>query len=283
MEFNKYNFDARDGEHNAAMAAPSDDEVEIIEDDEPVAEELHHARLIPHEQLAAEPFDVAYVHEQQHINGLVPQQEVLAAIQRETNVTGGKDYAMAFNAMQTQVRHLSTLKHFAESQRESHAISLLRECSCIIIDNQFLLNTSHCDVIPHVKEHFINFVLYLGNHIGLDALLPPQHILVNQVFFLTWNFHQRNRLWPDSVGAHLPFSTTSRMMCMGKRFQEEFWIAFTPHVLVEHDDHHPPLAELMAPLNAPSSALLPRHQNMFIMFLGFIFARLCIQDIVCDR
>ncbi|KIJ57541.1 hypothetical protein HYDPIDRAFT_171645, partial [Hydnomerulius pinastri MD-312] len=212
-------------------------------------------RPLPFEELAQAPFDVGQVPDYQHVDDSIPQHEVLAAIQRETH--SDRDYAAAFNSMPTRARRLSSFKNYAEQGRAGHAIALLRDRSRIIVDEEYLLHRHDANVIPHVKEHFIDFVLYMGNRIGLDALLPPLQVLVNHIFHVTWTFAQRNKLWPDSVGVNLSFSTTGRMIYLGRRFQEEFWIAFPPRGLLEDVDELPD----MAPLDAPSSALTSRNQN----------------------
>lgn len=235
------------------------------------------ARPLPFEEVAQAPFDVGQVPDYQQVDDPVPQQDVLAAIQRETR--SDRNYAEEFNSRSVYDRRLSSLEMYCKEDRAGHAISWLKERGRLVVDQQYLLPRDDPDVIPYVKDHFIDFVLYMGNRTGLDALLPPPQVLVHHVFHVTWSFSQRNKLWSDSVGIDLSFSTTGRMIFLGKRFQEEIWIAFPPRGLFEDNNQLPD----MAPLNAPTTALDPRHQYMFIMFCAYLFAKLHVQDVHCTQ
>ncbi|KIJ57739.1 hypothetical protein HYDPIDRAFT_120393 [Hydnomerulius pinastri MD-312] len=90
------------------------------------------ARPLPFEEVAQAPFDVGQVPDYQQVDDPVPQQDVLAAIQRETR--SDRNYSEEFNSRSVYDRRLSSLEMYSKEDRAGHAISFLKERSRLVVD-----------------------------------------------------------------------------------------------------------------------------------------------------
>lgn len=147
-----------------------------------------------------------------------------------------------------------------------------------MVDQKFLLAKESPTIVPLVRRHYLDFLLYMGSRPGLDVFLPRRDVIVAHTWYVNWSLSQRFRLWPETL-ADLPFDPKGRMVNVGTRFQEDLWVAFVPRSLIDDPD-----ADLGPhSLRSPTTALSPEHQNMFIMFCAYVFSSLMIQDIHCNN
>ncbi|KAH0834295.1 hypothetical protein J3R83DRAFT_11669 [Lanmaoa asiatica] len=139
----------------------------------------------------------------------------------------------------------------------------------------------HLDIEPHqrvdiedpdiavgVGPHYLNYTMYVGARLGLNALLP------------NLNFSMIQCLWLDSKATCLLFNNSGRMMYIGRRLQEYAWIAMMPNEWLVPD--HPINATGAWPhLNVPTSVMTTKHALMLVMFMAHAFSILRFRDFSC--
>ncbi|KAG6370421.1 hypothetical protein JVT61DRAFT_12033 [Boletus reticuloceps] len=192
---------------------------------------------------------------------------------------------------------LATLTNLYHQSRPQEAVRLLQHCSHLIIPNSLLLdpNNNTC-VLTAMDGHFVDYSLCLGARLGLNALLPSLTIAHDHTWHIQLSFSRLCKLWP-STPSKLPFSTTGHMIHIGTRQQEETWLALVPntvlkpphHLDVLHGNQHHDataadcddlrLAEGFTPLVAPTTALLPTHAYMIILFFAHVLSTMRFNDI----
>ncbi|KAG9308132.1 hypothetical protein JVU11DRAFT_12486 [Chiua virens] len=171
---------------------------------------------------------------------------------------------------------LSTLKNLFLNQKHQAAINLLRSRSQLLVNHEFTLTLNSHDVVPSVRHHYIDFTLYLGARVGLDALLPSPRVLVDHTWHVNLTFSRLFKSWKESH-LSLPFSTTGRMLCLGDRGQEEIWLAFVPSTLLDTPDALPDMTPLS--ITTTTSCLTPEHAYMAVMFFAFLLSEMHFQDV----
>ncbi|KAG6370350.1 hypothetical protein JVT61DRAFT_12158 [Boletus reticuloceps] len=123
------------------------------------------------------------------------------------------------------------------------AVSILKQCSPIVINHH--LSTTDDHIIPCIQGHFVDFALYLGSRLSLDALFPSPLAQQDHTWHVNLTFSNLFKQWPKTHTS-LPFSITGHMLYVGSRAQEEIWLAFIPNALLEQPDALPDMTLLAA-------------------------------------
>ncbi|KAF8427113.1 hypothetical protein L210DRAFT_865517 [Boletus edulis BED1] len=235
------------------------------------------------------PFDVTGVPEHMQADDAYAQTLIDEAILRSTRPDAADpDYEAEFRATAIQPVNLTTLKTWFEQKNHRAAINLLRQRSPIIINPNLCLSTTDDHVIPSIQGHFVDFVLYLGARLGLDAILPSSLVQHDHTWHINITFSNLFKQWP-STHSQLPFSTTGRMLYLGSRAQEEIWLAFVPNSLLEQPNAPPDMSLLtnaagLGPASTSSSTSLSAdHAYMIVMFFSYLLSEMHLQDIHCNE
>ncbi len=171
---------------------------------------------------------------------------------------------------------LSYLGRLFQNGQASHfrAMQLLTKRRTLHVDDEFIVPSNHPNLCFHIREHYLDHALVLGNRIGLDVILPNERS--NHAWTASLSFANTRQLWPESEGKHLPFSPDGRMMFIGNRGQEQVWIAMAPVEMIDGDDSID-LREVASTLQ-PTSALKTEHQCHLMIFFGYLFAKMNLDD-----
>ncbi|KAG2355766.1 hypothetical protein BDR07DRAFT_1381286 [Suillus spraguei] len=231
----------------------------------------------PHKQPNNILFDVTKLPEQLATTDGHDQEEVQAALYQQQS-DSSSDYVTKFNTTPIQTVTLSKLCDLYRTKDVQKAIGLLRKRLRLVVDNEHLVQQDGPNVVPRIGPHFIDHILYVGSHRGLDAALPK--LIADHNWQITLNLTNTYRLWPDSNTTCLPFNPLGRMMYIGIRLQEQLWLAMVPNMFFQRD--HPANGREQFPiLDAPTTALSQPHTLMLIMFIAFALEDMRFQDIHC--
>lgn len=203
------------------------------------------------------------------------QRDIEAAIyDHGTDLSRNEHIALFYDApiAPTSFKHL---RHLSQRNDLKGALRHLAARHRLEIDHDLLVDTSDPAVVPTVGPHFLDFVLYVGDRRGLDAVLPNDR--VDHTWRCHLNFSATHRLWPDSKPTRLPFDNHGRMMYVGMRKEEQVWIAMLPNEWLVPD--HPFNATGVWPrLPDPNSAMSSNHALMLLMFLAHAFHHMRLAD-----
>lgn len=134
------------------------------------------------------------------------------------------------------------------------------------------------DVSISTGPHYLDFVLYIGDGLGLDAVLP--NTVTDHNWTLSVDLSKTQALWPDGKPTQLPYDTKGRMLHIGKRLDEYVWLSMVPNEWLVPD--HPLNATGAWPrLDAPTSAMATKHALMLVMFIAEAFSTLRLRDFSC--
>ena len=157
-------------------------------------------------------------------------------------------------------------------------MSLLQTRSCLSIDDEHHVDATSPDVIPRLGPHFLDYTLYVGDRLGLDAALP--NVVADHNWTAKLQLSMTHRLWPDSSRQSLPFNPKGRMIYIGSRLDDQLWLALAPLSFFNvHDPNH--ALERSPVLDAPSTTLILKHQLMLILFISFVLETMHHEDIAC--
>ncbi|KAF8432920.1 hypothetical protein L210DRAFT_3650025 [Boletus edulis BED1] len=263
---------------------------------------LPHAPLPPPLHHPA-PFNVALVPDHMLADDPYTQDVVEDAIMRSVQTRGvhqNLDFEQRFATTHAHSLSLTTLASLYRSARAQDAVRLLQYRSRLVIPNSLLLDQEDNDrVLAAMDGHFIDYSLCLGSRLGLDALLPSLAIAHDHTWHIQLSFSRLFKLWPNTP-SKLPFSTTGRMLHIGTRQQEDIWLALVPNTVLEPphhldldadpappgDQHHDAdrhadlrLADDFTPLDAPTTALVPTHAYMIVLFFAHVLSTMRFDDI----
>ncbi|KAG6369786.1 hypothetical protein JVT61DRAFT_13553 [Boletus reticuloceps] len=221
-----------------------------------------------------------------HADDAYAQTVIDEAIMRSTRPdTADPDFEAEFRNTALHQVHLITLKTLFQQKNHCAAISILKQRSPIVINQDFHLSTTDDHLIPFIQGHFVDFILYLSAHLGLDAILPSLLVCDGHTWHLTLTFSNLFKQWPNT-NTSLPFSTTGRMLYLGSRAQEELWLAFVPNTLLQQPNALPdmtPLATAAHGQSSMSTALSSDRAYMIVMFFASILSQMHFQDIHCNE
>ncbi|KAG6374588.1 hypothetical protein JVT61DRAFT_3944 [Boletus reticuloceps] len=208
------------------------------------------------------------------------------------------DFEQRFTTTHAHSLSLATLASLYHDSRPQDAVRLLQYRSRLVIPNSLLLDPEdNHRILAAMDGHFIDYSLCLGSRLGLDALLPSLAIAHDHTWHIQLSFSRLFKLWPNTP-SKLPFSTTGRMLHIGTCQQEEIWLALVPNTVLKpphHLDadadaapghqHHDAdrddlrLTDDFTPLDTPTTALVPTHAYMIVLFFAHVLFTMCFDDI----
>ncbi|KAI6020605.1 hypothetical protein EDC04DRAFT_2901629 [Pisolithus marmoratus] len=167
----------------------------------------------------------------------------------------GQDHLAKFKA--SPVKHIpfSQLCALHDQKQPLTAIALLRRRHKVTLDDKYCLNVNSPNMVARVNPHYLDYIVKL-------------------------QLHRANRLWPGSRLQALPFDPNGRMMFLGKRLDEELWLAMAPNAYFNVDDPEN-IPERLPTLEAKTSALSTTHMLMIIMFIAHVLDSMRHEDINC--
>ncbi|KAG6370252.1 hypothetical protein JVT61DRAFT_12196 [Boletus reticuloceps] len=188
------------------------------------------------------------------------------------------DHAALFHAERVNRVGFGTLRKLWTDGDAKGAMRLLSRRHQLTIERQHRLDVEDPDMSIGAGPHYLDFVMYVGDGLGLDAVLP--NIATDHTWRLSLNFSTMQQLWPDGKPTRLPFDTRGRMMYVGRRMEEHVWLSMVPNEWLIPD--HPLNATGAWPrLNVPTSAMESKHALMLVMFMAHAFSTLRVRDFSC--
>lgn len=188
------------------------------------------------------------------------------------------DHIARFQDTPSKTLKLSTMRRAYEGKDKRSALSWLGTCSTIKLDAEYILNPNNRNVLPSTGPHYLDFCLFVGDRLGLDAILPNtpyDHTFSVDICFNRWNV-----IWPSADSRYLPFNPKGRMLKIGSRRQENIWLAMVPISYLDHD-HLDNLPERYPKLDAPTNAMKFDHVLMVIMFFAWALEDQRYRDMHC--
>ncbi|KAI6139653.1 hypothetical protein BKA82DRAFT_34057 [Pisolithus tinctorius] len=134
------------------------------------------------------------------------------------------------------------------------------------------------DLVPRLSPHYLDYALYVSSHHGLDAVLP--NVTADHNWTAKLQLTVTFRLWPDNAANALPFNPKGRMMYVGTRLDDQFWLAIVPHVFfdIRDPDNRPNKLPL---LDHRHPVIAPHHAHMIVMFITHVLSEMRHEDIHC--
>ncbi|KAI6155876.1 hypothetical protein BKA82DRAFT_4011286 [Pisolithus tinctorius] len=219
------------------------------------------------------PFDVAEVPRQLATGDPHAQVDVHLALYPH-HPPADSDHLRLFNAHHLKHVSFRTLSNFHENRRAIPAISLLSNRHRIHIDDHYRVNTDSPDLGPH----YLDYALYVGSRRGLDAVLP--NVAADHNWTAKLQLTMTFRLWPDNAANALPFNPKGRMMYVGTRLDDQFWLAIVPHVFFDiRDPDNTP--DKLPSLDHRHPVVAPHHARMIVMFIAHVLSEMRHEDIHC--
>ena len=237
--------------------------------------ELGPERTIDEEPLEA-PFHLGPI-PQQFDTGDNHEQDIIHAVIERPAVCPQADHVQRFHAIPAKETKLSALRAIYDQKRTDTALKLLTRRRYITVDNEFKVQPHDNDVLAYFKDHYIDYMLFIGNRTGLDAALP--NIERDHTFNACINLCSTNRLWPSSNLKDLPFDAMGRMLYIGTRRQEQMWIAMIPRELISRDGAMGDSPKL----DAATTALSKTQALVMIMFFAYALDKIRYRDVHCTR
>lgn len=224
------------------------------------------------------PYDATDVPLLLSANDAPHQHEVEAAVYDHADLDRNDHLARFYNAPLLPLS-FTALRRLWSNKNAKGAIRLLSTRHRLQIDDHLTVDSTHDDVAPIVGPHFLDFVMYVGDRRGLDAVLPNDR--VDHTWRLNLTFSGIYKLWPDSKSTRLPFDHHGRMMFIGSRMEEHVWISMVPNEWLIPD--HPFNATGIWPKLAasPTSAMSTKHAHMMVMFFSRMFHDMLLTDFSC--
>lgn len=188
------------------------------------------------------------------------------------------DHFARFQDGAVKTLKLSTMRRAYERKDNRSALSWLRTRSTVQVDGEYILDPDGGNVLPSVGPHFLDFCLFIGDRLGLDALLPN----TNHDFTFSFDlcFKHWNVVWPSADSRYLPFNPKGRMLKIGSRRQENVWLAMVPRSYLDHD-HLDNLPDRHQKLEAPTNAMKFEHSLMVMMFFAWALEDQWYRDLHC--
>lgn len=225
------------------------------------------------------PYNATEVPLRLSANDAPNQHDIEAAVYDHGLDVNRVDHVALFHEAPITNTSFSSLRRLVKRNDVRGALRLLSARHRLEIDHHLVVDTSLPNIVPAVGPHFLDFIMYVGDRRGLDAILPARQGN-DHTWRWTINFSHIYRLWPDSKPTRLPFDNHGRMIYLGTRREEQVWIAMVPNEWLVPD--HPFNATGVWPkLPQPTSAMTPHHANMIVMFFAFILHRIRFADFAC--
>ncbi|KAG6369784.1 hypothetical protein JVT61DRAFT_13548 [Boletus reticuloceps] len=118
------------------------------------------------------PFNVAGIPDHMQADNAYAHTVIDEAIMCSTHLDpADADFEAEFRTAALQQVYLVMLKTFFKQKNYCATMSILKQHSLIVINQDFHLSTTDDHVIPSIQGHFVNFVLYLLALVS-DSMLP---------------------------------------------------------------------------------------------------------------
>ncbi|KAI6008939.1 hypothetical protein BKA83DRAFT_4134020 [Pisolithus microcarpus] len=185
-----------------------------------------------------------------------------------------EDHVDKFKASAVKAVRLSTLRYMQENKRAMSAIGLLRRRHRLEVDQEYVVDVHGANMVARVAPHYLDFLLYVGSRRGMDAALP--NVDVDHTWGAKLQLNLGHRQWPGSHGGALGFDPKGRMMFIGKRMQEQLWIAMLPNEYLSGRE-----GRRVREMEGSTRAVSTMHKYMLIMFLAYVLDEMRHEDISC--
>ncbi|KAI6008094.1 hypothetical protein BKA83DRAFT_4506125 [Pisolithus microcarpus] len=219
------------------------------------------------------PFNVAEVPQQLEAADGHRQEDVNVSLY-ENDGAYGQDHVDKFKASAVKAVRLSTLRYMQENKRAMSAIGLLRRRHRLEVDQEYVVDVHGANMVARVAPHYLDFLLYVGSRRGMDAALP--NVDVDHTWGAKLQLNLGHRQWPGSHGGALGFDPKGRMMFIGKRMQEQLWIAMLPNEYLSGRE-----GRRVREMEGSTRAVSTMHKYMLIMFLAYVLDEMRHEDISC--
>lgn len=206
-----------------------------------------------------------------------PNQQTVEVAIYDHNDGQHVDHVALFHMGRVKTVGFSTLRKLWADGNAKGAMRLLSTRHQLDIERQHRLDVEDPDTSIGVGPHYLDFVMYVGDGPGLDAVLP--HTSTDHTWRLSLNFSTMQQLWPNGRATRLPFDTRGRMMYVGRRLEEHVWLSMVPNEWLTSD--RPNAAGVWPRLNAQTSAMASKHALMLVMFMAHAFSTLRVRDFSC--
>ncbi|KAI6016457.1 hypothetical protein BKA83DRAFT_4545281 [Pisolithus microcarpus] len=219
------------------------------------------------------PFNVVEVPQQLEAADGHRQEDVNVSLY-ENDGAYGQDHVDKFKASAVKAVRLSTLRYMQENKRAMSAIGLLRRRHRLEVDQEYVVDVHGANMVARVAPHYLDFLLYVGSRRGMDAALP--NVDVDHTWGAKLQLNLGHRQWPGSHGGALGFDPKGRMMFIGKRMQEQLWIAMLPNEYLSGRE-----GRRVREMEGSTRAVSTMHKYMLIMFLAYVLDEMRHEDISC--
>lgn len=177
-----------------------------------------------------------------------------------------------FDAQPKQNRNLRYYKHMYERGDSIRAVTSLENRAEIKFrDSSFVTPASSPDLAWMHHGHFLDLMIFVGDGLGLGALMP--NLRVHHNFEMTIDLSQPYRTFSTKF-AKLGFDPTGCIQFIGRSpASEDVWLAWTPRVISEAE-------ESVIGVSTKSTALSTRRSRMAYMFLVKMLQEIGVRDIL---
>ena len=161
---------------------------------------------------------------------------------------------------------LSALWQTFEQQKASRAITHLQQCSTLIIDDDYIIETDDLDYCFLCKKHFLDFILVVGAKKGLAMFIP--HVIIDHTFSIELNLCLHIKQFCAKHGT-VGFNTTSAMWCVSQTRSEELWIGMALNTFFNSK-----AATFIKAKDSGDSQLSTRHAQIMQTFIIWLLMKL---------
>lgn len=225
-----------------------------------------------------EPFDVTAVPELLNADDAPSQYEVQHAMYGHGDGQPS-DHLTMFNSRRPTTIRFNELQLCRQRNSTQHAISTLSGRHQLLIEDDHRVDHTDPNTVLATGPHFLDFVMYIGGHQGLDSLSP--NVEVDQTWSFQLDFSMIRRLWPKGKSSTLPFDSHGRLMHIGKVHQEQVWLVMAPNEWLQEDPNFNATGNWPI-LPAQTTAMETQHSMMIMMFIAKMLADRRVQDIHCN-
>lgn len=170
-----------------------------------------------------------------------------------------------FNQRPVQDVRLKELKNLAEKEKDT-AIKLLNHRNRIVIDEEFLLPIGEGKLALETETTMLDYLLMVGNGIGLSAMLPKRTTVVE--FSFDVDLRRPRRAFGGKHGM-VGFDTKGRMLYVGKCRSESVFIAMAPKTFARRRDQR-----CAAGYSSGASQMPRRHYRQVVLMLLHFLANI---------
>lgn len=193
-------------------------------------------------------------------------QDVIHDAMESTAADTQAPHVQLFHASEVKAVKLSTLQKIYKTHDTNTAMKVLSRRRFLRVDSEFQLTPHDKDILSQLQGHYLDYVLFVGNRIGLDAALPNTMRVDDSIIFRL-NLGHADRLWPSANIKDLPFDPQGRLMFVGASGdsgEEQLWIAMIPKYLINRG-----AGPVIATLDAPTTAMCMRHRLILTLFFAY--------------